>query len=100
MNSPGKDQFFGMDSPRKAVVSPQKNKKIDIEKNQLSSIWSNVRSHSERLQESQDQVRFAFPGPGGVIRQKVVLRQVIKNQRHEIGNLGPSGDCGTKKRTD
>ena len=38
MNSPGKDQLFGMGSPRKTIVSPQKNKKIDIEKNQLSTL--------------------------------------------------------------
>jgi hypothetical protein len=37
MNSPGKDQLFGMGSPRRTILSPQKNKKIDIEKNQLST---------------------------------------------------------------
>ncbi len=44
MNSPNKDHnHFGMGSPRKSMLSPQKNKKIEIEKNQLRTSFINTK---------------------------------------------------------
>ncbi len=100
MNSPGKDQLLGMGSPRKTIPSPQKNKKIEIEKNQLSMFLSNLRSHSQRLQKSKNQVWIPLSRHGGVICQKVVIRQTIKNHRDEAVNIEPLRSRIIEKRTD
>lgn len=46
MNSPPKDQLLGLGSPRQSMLSPQKNKALEMEKNQLRTNPNNNQASS------------------------------------------------------